>query len=59
MLWCSEFERLKGILHTDGDAIAIDRALEAGAQVVKTVAFPSAEEQSERRQDSQPRVKAR
>ncbi|MFS8037151.1 hypothetical protein ACI7BZ_09340 [Xanthobacter sp. AM11] len=57
VLWCSEFERLKGILHTDGDAIAIDRALEAGAQAVKTVVFPDAEEQSERTEDRPPRVK--
>jgi hypothetical protein len=38
-IWCSEFSRLQDLLAGRGGELIIERALEAGAQPVKTVAF--------------------
>lgn len=59
VLWCSEFEHLKGILQADGGAIAIDRAIEPGARAVKSVAFPDSDDRMARTVDRVPRVKSR
>jgi hypothetical protein len=38
--WCGDFSRLREILIEKGGDISVDRAIDAGAQPVKTVAFP-------------------
>jgi hypothetical protein len=37
--WCSEFDQLRASLAATGDGLVIERALEAGAQPVKSVPF--------------------
>ena len=37
--WCSDFDRLKSSVASAGGEIALDRALAAGAQAVKTIEF--------------------
>lgn len=41
--WCSEFQQLRQALAEDGTAVEVERALEAGAQSVKTVPLASPE----------------
>lgn len=40
-IWCGEFDRLKASLAASGNELVIERALEPGAQVVRTVALPA------------------
>ena len=41
-IWCTDFDKLKAGLAQDGGSLVIERALEPGAQAVKTVAMPGA-----------------
>lgn len=40
-IWCGEFERLREQLATSGDELVVERALEAGAQAVRTISLPT------------------
>jgi hypothetical protein len=40
-IWCGEFDRLRGQLAALGDELVVERALEAGAQPVRTVSLPA------------------
>ncbi|KAA5598992.1 hypothetical protein [Blastochloris sulfoviridis] len=55
--WCADFARLRDILSEDGGDIAIDRAVEAGAQPVKTVAFPNSANEGARDVETSPRLR--
>jgi hypothetical protein len=48
-IWCSEFAQLKQLLADAGGEVLIERAVEAGLQPVKTIAFPEAESEVRRR----------
>lgn len=41
--WCSEFQQLRKVIAEDGTDVEVERALEAGAQPVKTVRMASPE----------------
>jgi hypothetical protein len=43
-IWCSEFNQLRAQLAKLGDELAVERALEAGVQAVRTVTLPDAAE---------------
>jgi hypothetical protein len=49
-IWCSEFTRLRQLLAEAGSEMVIERAVEAGVQPVKTVAFPEADREVRRTQ---------
>jgi hypothetical protein len=51
-IWCSEFSQLQQLLAEAGDEVRIERAVEAGLQPVKTIAFP--ETNTEVRRKAQP-----
>ena len=38
-IWCTEFNQLQALVMRDGGEVVIERALEAGAQSLKTVAL--------------------
>jgi hypothetical protein len=38
-IWCSDFERLRAVMDENNAATVVERAVEAGAQAVKTVQF--------------------
>lgn len=40
-IWCGEFDSLREHLASHGDELVVERALEAGAQVVRTVSLPA------------------
>ncbi len=50
-IWCSDFERLRAVMAESNAATVVERALEAGAQAVKTIHFDRAE--ATERQDVQ------
>lgn len=56
--WCSDFGRLRDALHGNGSDVTIERAVEAGAQPVKTVAFPEAADQTAREVERSPHTRA-
>jgi hypothetical protein len=56
-IWCSEFTQLQQLLAEAGGEVLIERAVEAGLQPVKTIAFP--ETDSEVRRKAQPMQRTR
>ncbi|MDY7229900.1 hypothetical protein [Hyalangium rubrum] len=40
-MWCAEFQQLRKLVAVNGTEVAVERALEAGAQPVKTVSLES------------------
>lgn len=48
-IWCSEFRQLQHLLVESGDEVLIERAVEAGAQPVKTVTLPQVELEARRK----------
>ena len=55
--WCSDFGRLRDVLHASGGDITIDRAVEAGAQPVKTVVFAGTGDEGSREIKSSPQIR--
>lgn len=40
--WCGEFSKLRNLIGAEGGELVIERALEVGAQPVRTVSMPGA-----------------
>lgn len=56
-IWCSEFSQLQQLLAESGGEVLVERAVEAGLQPVKTIAFPETE--TEVRRKAPPMQRAR
>jgi hypothetical protein len=48
VIWCSEFADLKNLVAQSGSKLVLERAIEAGAQGVKTVHLPAGADETGR-----------